>query len=124
MAETDTAGVEDAPEEQTYAGTTEERLAEHPLLMTVGDCATSRVLVALLSHDPYPLTPASIAESAGVSRAAWYDVKDRLLEVGIVVERGERGNAPLYGLADDERTDALQKVRAISGAALRESRAA
>jgi DNA-binding transcriptional ArsR family regulator len=105
--------------EQTYAGTPEERLERNPLLMSIGDCSASRVVLALLNHHPYPLTPSGIAEAAGIDRSTWYDVRDPLLEVGMVVERGEQGNSPLYGLADDDRADALETIAAIGGAELR-----
>jgi hypothetical protein len=105
--------------EQIYAGTTEERLERNPLLMSVGDCSTSRVLLALLNHHPYPLSPSQIADAAGIDRTTWYDVRDPLLEVGMVVERGERGKSPLFGLADDDRAEALETIAAIGGAELR-----
>ena len=110
--------------QQTYAGTTEERLERNPLLMSIGDCSTSRVVLALLNHHPYPLTPSGIAEAAGIDRSTWYDVRDPLLEVGMVVERGEQGNSPLYGLADDDRADALETIAALSGVELRPDPAA
>jgi hypothetical protein len=121
MASAPTAEDSEAADDgkQTYAGTAEERLERNPLLMSVGDCSTSRVVLALLNHHPYPLTPTQIADAAGIDRTTWYDVREPLLEVGMVVERGDRGNSPLFGLADDDRADALETITAIGGAELR-----
>jgi hypothetical protein len=102
----------------TAARSTAERLAEHPLLVAIGDCATSQVLLALLNAHPYPLTPAQIAEAAGISRSTWYEINDELLAGGMVVERGQQGNAPLYGLPDDERVEALEILRSRTGECL------
>lgn len=102
----------------------EEVLSSSPLHVLLGDHAKTRIVRALLASHPRPLNPASITESAGLgSRTSWYDHRDDLLASGLVVEQGNAGNSPLYGLAeDDERVGALRVLNDLTGAALREGR--
>ena len=99
-------------------------LSTAPLHVLLGDHAKTRILRALLASHPRPLNPVSIVESAGLgSRTSWYDHRDDLLATGLVVEEGNAGNSPLYGLAeDDERVRALRALNDLTGARLREAR--
>lgn len=99
-------------------------LSTSPLHVLLGDHAKTRILRALLASHPRPLNPASIVESAGLgSRTSWYNHRDDLLATGLVVEEGNAGNSPLYGLAEeDERVRALRALNDRTGARLREAR--
>jgi len=101
----------------------EEVLESSSLHVLLGDHAKTRILRALLASHPHPLNPASIVESAGLgSRTSWYDHRDDLLATGLVVEEGNAGNSPLYGLAEgDERVRALRALSDLTGARLREA---
>ena len=98
-------------------------LSTAPLHVLLGDHAKTRILRALLASRPRPLNPASIVESAGLgSRTSWYDHRDDLLATGLVVEEGNAGTSPLYGLAeDDDRVRALRALNDLTGARLREA---
>lgn len=102
----------------------EEVLESSSLHVLLGDHAKTRILRALLASHPRPLNPASIVESAGLgSRTSWYDHREDLLATGLVVEEGNAGNSPLYGLAeDDERVRALRALNDLTGARLRDAR--
>lgn len=116
----------DATDHPTVETDYEEVLAASPLHVLLGDHAKTQILRALLASHPRPLNPASIVQSAGLgSRTSWYDHRDDLLSTGLVVEEGNAGNSPLYGLAeDDERVPALRSLNDLTGAALRDDRAA
>lgn len=111
-------------EQPTVSTDYEEILSTSPLHVLLGDHAKTRILRALLASHPRPLNPASIVESAGLgSRTSWYDHRDDLLSTGLVVEDGNAGNSPLYGLAEnDERVRALRTLHDLTGAVLREER--
>lgn len=103
----------------------EDVLESTSLHVLLGDHAKTRILRALLASHPTPLNPARIVESAGLaSRTSWYDHRDDLLATDLVVEEGNAGNSPLYGLAaGDQRVDALRTLNDLTGAALRAGRA-
>ena len=117
MAQSDAA--HDKPERppESY----QEVLKESTMATLFGDHPKAMILNALLSADPKPLNPASIAESAGISRQAWYDHREDLLATGLVEDQGQAGNSTLYGLPQgDERAKALRTVLELTGAELRE----
>lgn len=91
----------------------------HPLVEIFGDSAQVRVLAALLNHHPKPLNGASVAEAADIDASTFHRHKEAIL-AGLVEQQGKAGNSPLYGLPDDERTEALADLRAFQGAARRD----
>lgn len=102
--------------------TQEELLAQEPLVELFGPNARAKILTILIKSDQ-PLNPTSIVEKAHVSRNAWYDHRDALLETGIIERVGEAGNSPLYNVPDpneDQRVAWLRDVSDWTGAYLRE----
>lgn len=98
----------------------EEGRQNNPLVRLFGDHSKARILSVLLSADE-PLNPSRITECASMSHGSWYNVKDELLESGLVIQTGHAGNSPLYAVPDDDpRVDALRLVEDLTGAAFRD----
>lgn len=108
--------------EQTPVETDYEAVLQFtPLPQLFGDTAKTRIIRALLQSYPRRLNPNRIVEVAGLdSRTSWYNHRDDLLATGLVIEDENAGNSPLYRLADDDRVEALEVIRDLTAADLRD----
>lgn len=98
----------------------EQAVAEDPFVELLGSPTRVKMITALYGAMT-PLNPHDIAESAAISRNAFYDNRDVLLEdFGVIEQVGTAGNSPLYELADTELVTALEKVIDYAGAERRD----
>lgn len=67
-----------------------------------GDSAKTRVLMTLDVWRNQALRPGDICEHANISRSSWYNVRDDLLEAGLVEKVKQAGNAPMYTMPDED----------------------
>lgn len=93
--------------------------AEDPLTHLLTPESRVRILSALLASTT-GLGVTSICEHAGISRNAWYDNKDELLDLGIIIEGDKHGNVQLYQVNRDHPVvEGLERTRDYAGAAYR-----
>jgi hypothetical protein len=120
LAETD---YPDDLEQPESVETAEAYIKTDPLVRLFGDHAQARFLAVLVSAAPRSLNPSTLADSAGLSRTAWYDAREELLESGLVEQDGHAGNSPLYRIVSpetDRRAEWLAKLRDWGGAFYRD----
>lgn len=67
-----------------------------PIVDVFSRPANVRILLALADAAGTELAPGDIIENAGVSRNAWYDNKDRLIDLGLIEPTRTVGNAQVY----------------------------
>jgi hypothetical protein len=111
------------PTETEPVETATEYIRTDPLVRLFGDHARARFLAVFVSAAPRSLNPSTLADSAGLSRTAWYDAREELLASGLVEQDGHAGNSPLYRLVDpetDRRAEWLAKLQDWGGAFYRE----
>jgi hypothetical protein len=94
--------------------------ATDPLVELLTPESRVRILAALLAS-PTGLGVTDICEYAGISRNAWYDNKDALLETGVITHGPKHGNVQLYQVdRDHDLVQAIERVRDHAGAAYRD----
>lgn len=90
----------------------EELFEQRPLISLFGTHGKARILSVLVDAAPRPLNVSTICERAGIHHDTWYEHRDDLLELGIVVDTSDGGNS-LYSVPDaedDVRTELLEKL--------------
>jgi len=85
-----------------------EILENESLVQLFSSPANIRFLVVLIDSAE-DLTASALARQAGVSRSAWYDNRDLLLDLNLVEVTRESAGATHYALADSEQ--AKQVIR-------------
>lgn len=65
-----------------------------------------RILVVLSDAMGNPLTVSDIAEQAGVSPQAFYDLREELADCGLILEGPKKGNAKTFRV--DPSSEAMQ----------------
>lgn len=73
-----------------------EAMTTEPVVEVFSRPAAVRILVALADAGGNDLSPGDIADIAGISRNAWYENRDMLLEHGFIEQTRKAGNAKLY----------------------------
>ncbi|ELZ96548.1 hypothetical protein C441_04249 [Haloferax sulfurifontis ATCC BAA-897] len=64
-----------------------------------------------------PMNPTDICETAGLSKNAWYDNAEDLIDLGAVKKVGDAGNSPIYmANRENELVRALERVYDIAAA--------
>lgn len=109
----------------TDADAIEAAIQRDPLVVAFGDTPKTRILAVLLDAAPRGLNPSSIVENAALGRTTWYNVRDDLLDAGLIdvdEEATEQaGNSTIYRIVDGERAEWLGKLRDYTGADLRDA---
>ena len=99
----------DVPEDADVVTDVGELTTQNALMSLFDAEAKTRIIIALLAKDGYPLNPSGIVKHAGLSNTkSWYDHRDDLLATGLIKQTGNAGNSPLYAIdTDDPRVEAL-----------------
>lgn len=92
--------------------TVAEAVAADPLVELLGSESSVRILMALI-NETAPMNPARICDRASISRSAWYDNKEMLIDrYGVIEEAESVGNSPMYRVNrdDDQIITYLEKI--------------
>jgi hypothetical protein len=123
-ANTDPEPTDNALPDETVE-TVAEAVAADPLVELLGSEVNVRILMALINETD-PMNPTRICERAAISRNAWYDNKETLIDRYAVIEEAESaGNSPMYRVNRDNDPiinhleqiydEAAQRRRAVMG---------
>jgi hypothetical protein len=106
------AGNNTSHDDMDMVADVDELIKQRPLIKLFGTNAKAKLLSVLVDAYPRPLNVTTICDRASIHHDTWYQHRDDLLEVGIVVDASDSGTS-LYSVPDPEtdvRTELVEKL--------------
>lgn len=109
----------DGADPNDYTVESDEEMVEHSGIVDLF-ATPSNAKIFNVMHSSMPMNAHDIAERAAISRHAFYENRETLLEYGVIEEAGTVGNSTMYTLADNELVTYLKRVNDLASARKRE----
>ena len=118
---TEGAGYPESEEELEFDKEMVGSVANNALVRLLTPASKVRILMVMIDLGGADTNPSDICEKADISRNAWYDNRDDLLEAGVLEESRTTGNAPMYrAVMDDPLVERLEEIYDIAATRQRE----